>query len=111
MNEYEYNCKYCSANFLTKKLPLNSTLIMDQRPQRKKTLSLRFQDLKINNKIAKNIDKSEKINDNLKPEVVDSVEFKSDQISIDNKMKATVICLVGQNTSHTKRESDTYVKP
>ena len=44
MNEYEYNCKYCSANFLTKKLPLNSTLIMDQRPQRKKTLPLRFQD-------------------------------------------------------------------
>ena len=58
MNEYEYNCKYCSANFLTKKLPLNSTLIMDQRPQRKKTLPLRFQDLKIDNKIAKNIDTS-----------------------------------------------------
>ena len=39
---------------------------MDQQAKRKKTLPLRFKDLKIDNKIeiANNIDKSEKINDN-----------------------------------------------
>ena len=46
------------------------------------------------NKIAKNqlpnIDKSEKFKDNLKPEV-DSVESKSEQKSIDNKVESDII--------------------
>ena len=82
---------------------------MDQRAKRKKTLPLRFKDLKIDNKIeiANNIDKSEKINDNLKPEVTNWTKRKKQlpakfcdpkQIAKKSKVKASVIAKSDQES-------------